>query len=518
MVEISPSPLICTRRYLMWSPTSVRWALLEIPNARRITYIYISSMQPMAQNILDTDQKALEINLDPNIYGTFSEIGAGQEVARIFFKVGAAAGTIAKSMSAYDKIYSDEIYGREPTGRYVCASRINKMLNHEYTLMEERLKNQKPGTNFFAFADTIAAIDFNRTVKGHGWIGMRFQLQPEALPNDIVIHVRMLDRDSQQQASAIGILGVNLVYACFRLHEDPEALIKSLNDGLHERIVIDYIKLTGPEFNTVDERYLALLLVQHGLTEVAMFGPDGNAIHGSEFLYKKSLIVARGHYRPPTLVSMDVLRSSFKQFKEEEDIEPDQAHIMCELTLEYLREDGVIKKDDFMDRAKALNAMGVSVIVSNCHSHQRLINYLSEFKIQRLGLVIGARELLEIINEKYYQNMDGRLLVAFGELFTRNIKIYVYPVLTGENTLMKGQALPVPEGIKFLYQYLIESQHIVEVEDYNEDLLHIFPRDVLKMIKQGDRGWEKFLPSALAELIKEQGMFGWNAAYQTVSI
>jgi len=470
----------------------------------------------MAQNILDTDQKALEINLDPNIYGTFSEIGAGQEVARIFFKVGAAAGTIAKSMSAYDKVYSDEIYGREPSGRYVCAPRINKMLNHEYTLMEERLKAQKPGTNFFAFADTIAAIDFNRTIKGHGWMGMRFQLQADALPNDIVLHVRMLDRDSQQQASAIGILGVNLVYACFRLHNDPESLIKSLNDGLNDRIVIDYIKLRGPDFTTVDSRYMTLLLVQHGLTEVAMFGPDGEGIHGSEFLYKKSLMVARGHYKPPTLVSLDALRSGFQQFKDEEDTDPDKAHIMSELTLEYLREDGVISKSDFLERARALNALGISVIVSNCHSHQRLINYLSEFKIHRLGLVIGARELLEIVNEKYYQNRDGRLLVAFGELFTRNIKVYVYPVLTSENALMKAQSLPVPEGIKFLYQYLIESQHIVEIDDYNEDLLHIFPRDVLEMIQKGKEGWEKFLPAVLSDLIKERGMFGWNAAQSKV--
>ncbi len=384
--------------------------------------------------------------------------------------------------------------------------------------MEERLKDQKPGTNFFAFADTIAAVDFNRTIDGHGWIGMRFQLESDALPNDIVLHVRMLDRDSQQQAAAIGILGVNLVHACFRLYNDPVALIKSLNDALHDRIVIDYIKLDGPDFTTVDSRYLSLLLVQHGLTEVAMFGSDGQAIHGSEFLYKKSLMVARGHYQPPTLVSLDALRSSFQQFKEEEEIDPEDAHIMCELTLDNLREDGVIKEADFMERAKALNTLGVSVIVSNCHSHQRLINYLSEFKIQRLGLVIGARELLEIINEKYYQNRDGRLLVAFGELFTRNIKIYVYPVLTSDNNLMTGQSLPVPEGIKFLYQYLVESQHIVEVDDYNEDLLHIFPGDVLKLIQSGDTEWEKFLPSVLVDLIKKQGMFGWSAKHQKASV
>jgi len=235
-------------------------------------------------------------------------------------------------------------------------------------------------------------------------------------------------------------------------------------------------------------------------------------------LYRKSLMVARGHYRPPTLVSLDVLRSGFDQFKSEETVDADKAHIMCELTLENLKVDGVIRKEDYMERARALGALGQSVIVSNCHNHQRLINYLSEFKIQHLGLVIGARELLEIINEKYYENRDGRLLVAFGELFTRNIKIYVYPVLTSEKTLMTGKTLPVPDGIKFLYQYLIDSQHIVEIDDYNEDLLHIFPQSVLGMISNGEEGWEKFVPNALSELIKSEGLFGWNASHKAVSI
>ena len=472
----------------------------------------------MQNKILDTDQKALEINLDPSIYGTFAEIGAGQEVARIFFKVGAAAGTIAKTMSAYDKVYSDEIYGPEPSGRYVCASRIHKMLDHEYSLMEERLQDNKPGTRFFAFADTVAAINFDRTVNGNGWIGMRFQLDPEGEPNDIVLHVKMLDHHAQQQASAIGVLGVNLVYACFRLFDNPEAFVESLKDQIKDRVSIDYIELTGPDFDHLDQRYLSLLLVQKGLTEVAMFGADGINIHGSEFLYRKALMVARGHYHPATLVSLDVLRSSYQQFLDEPDVVEERAHLMCELTLENLMVEGEISVDDFLDRAKALNALGQSVIISNCHNHQLLINYLSDFKIQKLGLVIGVRELLDIINEKYYENRDGRLLVAFGELFTRNIKIYTYPALAnpGEKTLMTGSSLPVPQGIKFLYQYLIDSQHIVEVSDYNEDLLHIFPHDVLEMIERGEEGWERFLPEKLTELIKEHRMFGWNTASSTV--
>lgn len=463
--------------------------------------------------ILDTDQKALEINLDASIYGTFAEIGAGQEAARIFFKVGAAAGTIAKTMSAYDKVYSDEIYGAEPSGRYVCQSRLYKMLDHEYKLMEERLQRQKPNTNFFVFADTIAALDYRRTVSGNGWLGLRFQLSPDGKPNDLVIHVRMLDRDAQQQAGAIGILGVNIVYACYRYMDNPQTLVRSLNDGLHGRIVIDMIRLTGPDFTDVDNRYLSLLLVQHGLTEVAMFGPDGDNLHGSEFLYRKALMVARGHYKPPTLVSVDAIRSSFAQFVAERDVEESDAHIMCELTLDNLIVDGEISRTDFLERAKALNAIGQSVIVSNCVNHQRLINYLSEFKISKLGLVIGAHELLEIMTQKYYQNRDGNLLVAFGELFTRNIRIYLYPAFASADSdlLLTSRTLPVPEGIKFLYQYLLESQHIVDVTGYNAELLHIFPQNVLEVIRTHASGWEDALPEPLPEMIRSEGMFGWKS-------
>ena len=467
----------------------------------------------MGKQILDTDQKALEINLDEKIYGTFAEIGAGQEVARIFFKVGAAAGTIAKTMSAYDKIFSDEIYGIEESGRYVCSSRLLKMLDHEYGLMDERLQHHMPDTNFFVFADTVAAINYSKTIAGHGWLGMRFQLNPTGKPNDLILHVKMLDRDAQLQASAIGTLGVNLVYACYHLHHDLEGLVSSLIDGLRGRVIVDMISLSGPDFQDIDDRYLSYLLVNHGLTEVAMFGPDGNSMHASEFLYKNALMVARGHYRPPTLVSLDVLRSGFEQFKAETSTGEEGVQLMCELPLENLKVDGKISKEDVMDRARALNALGQSVIISNCHNHQRLINYLSDFKIRRLGLVIGARELLEIINEKYFENRDGRLLVAFGELFTRNIKIYAYPVLSndGDSRLMTGKFLPVPDGIKFLYQYLIESEHIVEIEDYNADLLHIFPQNVLQQIQTAEEGWEKFLPAKLVEMIKSKKMFGWQS-------
>ena len=465
----------------------------------------------MERHILQTEQKALEINLAENIYGSFAEIGAGQEVARNFFQAGAAIGTIAKTMSAYDKTYSDAIYGFEDSGRYVCENRLYKMLDHEYGLMEERLLTERPNTNFFVFADTVAAINYDKTIKGNGWIGVRFQLNPNSEPNDIVIHARMLDMDNRLQQEAVGVLGVNLIYACYFHRDNMEYLVQSLKDGLQGRVMVDMIRLTGPDFEEVDNRLLSLMLVKFGLTDVAMFDSNGKSIHASEFLYKKSLMVVRGHFRPPTLVTLDAFKSSFNQFKAEEDNDPENSHLVSEMTLEYLSKDGKIDYKDFLDRADLLCALGQTIVVSNCSNHQKLINYLAEYKIKRLGLVIGVRELSEIINEKYYQNMDGRLLVAFGELFTRNIKIYVYPALQEDSfEILTAKNLVVPEGIKFLYKYLFDSHHIVEIEDYNADLLHIFPEKVFDEMNSGNDAWENKLPEKLTRLIKEKNLFNYT--------
>ncbi len=466
----------------------------------------------MNRQLLDTDQKALEINLNEQIYGTFAEIGAGQEVARHFFKVGAAAGTIAKTMSAYDKVYSDEIYGAEASGRYVCETRLYKMLDHEYGLMEERLSGYMPDKTFFVFADTVAALNYTKTISGNGWMGLRFQTRPGGPANNLVLHVKMLDHDTQLQQAAIGILGVNIIYGCYYYSQNFEEMIRSLIDGLEGRVEIDMIRLTGADFQDVDNRLLSLYLVKNGLTEVAIFGADRQNIHGSEFLYKKGVMVVRGNYRPPTLVSLDVFKSAFQQFIEESEIEGEKTVLLTELTLDNLRIDGEIDYQDFLDRSEALCTLGQKVIVSNCFNHQSLINYLSDFKIKRLGLVIGVWELLEIINQKYYQNMDGRLLVAFGELFTRNIRIYAYPVLQEKSgKVLTGMNLPVPEGIRFLYKYLIESQHIVEVKDFDSDLLPIYPQKVLKMIKSGQPGWEEMVPETLVTTIKEKHLFEYHS-------
>ena len=466
----------------------------------------------MEYQMIKTEQKALEINLNDDIYGTFAEIGAGQEVARNFFQAGAAAGTIAKTMSAYDKTYSDAIYGTEPTGRYVCEPRLYKMLDHEWELMEERLTPVRSDTNFFVFADTVQAINYTRTIKGNGWMGIRFQLTPGGKPNDMVLHVKLLDTNNRLQQEAIGILGVNMIYACFYFMNEPEKMVRSLIDGIKDRVSVDLLRITGPDFDDFDNRLLALYLVKHKLSAVTMFDGEGKPVHPSEFLYRKSLMVIRGNFRPPTLVTMDVIKSSFQQFVNEATVPEDKAYLMMEMTMDYLKGDKeVIDEKDFTDRADMLCALGHHVMVSDCSNHQVLINYLSDYKIDNLGLVIGVRELLEIIEEKYNQNQDGRLLVAFGELFSQNIRIYGYPAIEKESgKLLTASNLPVPEGIRFLYRYLLESRQIVDVQQYNAANLHIYPQDVLSDIHHGNPEWEQKVPESLVELIKKKKMFGYR--------
>ncbi|SEQ35264.1 nicotinate-nucleotide adenylyltransferase [Neolewinella agarilytica] len=462
------------------------------------------------RQLLETDQKALEINLNPKIYGTFAEIGAGQEVARYFFQVGAAAGTIAKTMSAYDKVYSDQIYGVEPSGRYVCESRIHKMMDHEYELMVDRLRHDRPDATFFVFADTVAAINYSRTIRGNGWLGLRFQLDCAANTyNDLALHVRMLDNDNQLQQQAIGILGVNMIYAAYNYHDDPETLVLSLMDGLKGRIAIDMIVLEGPDF-PVDNRLLSLWLVKHGLTDITMFNPAGRSIHPSEFLYRKSVMVVRGSFRPTTLVNEDMLRAGYKQFRESEGIDPTKSFLLTELTLDNLQHSAELNERDFLHRATLLNELGQTVIISNYERYGDLIEYLSLYKVAPVGIVLGVNELLQLINERFRDNQDGRLLAAFGEIFTRNVKLYIYPARQeGSSDLMTAQNVPIPEGVKFLYKHLLDSGQIVDLTDFHAEHLDIYSKNVLSMIRAGEDGWEKMVPEKVARIIKEDNLFGY---------
>jgi len=388
--------------------------------------------------------------------------------------------------------------------------------------MEERLQNDLPETKFFAFADTVAAINYARTIKGQGWLGIRFQVTPDGKPNDLVIHVKMKDNNNRQQQIAIGTLGVNLIYGAYYYHNDPQTLIASLIDGIKDRVEVDFVRLTGPDFAEVDNRLLTMYLVKHRLTEVAMFDKDGNSIHASEVMYKKGLMVVRGNFKPPTLVTEDVINSGFKQFVDDTCKHEDKCDslMMTEITVDYLkRQYGEISDKDFLDRADMLNALGQSVIISDCSNHQKLINYLADYKIKHLGLVIGVWELSDIIEKKFAENQDGRLLVAFGELFTRNIRIYVYPAIDEDtNKLINAKTLMVPDGIHFLYKHLIDSRQIVEIEEYKQENLHIYPHRVITSIQAGSKYWEDKVPTKVADVIKKNCSFGYSGSNIAINI
>lgn len=470
----------------------------------------------MNRRILETDQKALEINLDEGVYGAFAEIGAGQEVARHFFQAGAAAGTIAKTMSAYDKVVSDEIYGTEEPGkgRYVCESRLYKMLQHEYALMEGRLRTLRPEQCFFAFADTVAAINYQKTIKGDGWLGLRFQLKPSAPTNDLVLHVRLLDGDNLLQQQAVGILGVNMLYACFRYHQAPEMLLQSLMDNLHGRVKIDMVRLKGPDFQALDNRLLCLWLIKHQLSDVAIFGPTGDSLHAGEFLYKTSILIARGSYRPPTLVQQDMIRRANEQFRAEPDVDAERSFFLAEITLDNLCSDGALNEQDFLDRADILCALGQTVVLSSCVQHKGLIAYFADYKIPRIGLVMGARKLLNILREATEANPNN-LLGAFGAIFPKNARFYLYPTMDKsqqEPFLITAQNLPIPLEVHFLYDHLLENRNIVDIQGFNPNILDIYHKEVLAQIQQGLSGWEQKVPPAVERLIKEKRLMGWKSA------
>ncbi|MCP4438792.1 MAG: TonB-dependent receptor [Aureispira sp.] len=465
----------------------------------------------MSRQILEPEQKALEINLDSNIYGSFAEIGAGQEVAQYFFKAGASSGTIAKTISAYDKVVSDDIYGIENTGRYVCESRLYKMLDHEYDLMLDRLSAERPDGRLFAFADTVETINYHKTNKGQGWLGMRFQLTPQGEPNEIVLHIELLDNDTSLQQQAVGMLGVNLIYACYYYHNDYTKLLPSLLEGIKDRVNIDMLRINGPQFTHIDNRLVALELVKQGMTDVAMFDKKGIPIHPSEFMYKHNVLVVRGSYRPVTLMTTDRLQTATMQFRAEDDLSPRGTDILAEITLKNLcRDTGKVEDQDFLDRVELLNHLGQKVMITNCDRYKRLINYLADYRIAKLGIVIGARELLDIINSKYYRNKDGRLLTSYGEIFTRNVRVYVYPAQKeGSGELMTCSNLPVPDGIQYLYKHIVENRHVVDIEGFNEDLLHIYSMEVLRMLKEDEEGWEKLVSPKVAKYIREKCLFGF---------
>ena len=463
------------------------------------------------ENIPSIKAKTLRINLNPDIYGTFAEIGAGQETARHFFRSGGASGTIAKAMSAYDKAFSDAIYGVEKDGRYVTQSRLKRMLHHEMTLMEERIdRKERPDRLFFTYANTVATIDFSKRYKGHGWVGLRFQLDPKQKEYDeIILHIRFKQNEARLQQETLGIVGVNLIYGAFFKYDKPKKLLKYLYDHIDkDTIEIDMVNFTGPNFKEVDNRLMSLQLIRNDMTDAVMFGPDGNNLLPAAVLYKKNILALRGSFRPVTKVNMDMFQKSYDIFIREQTVDYDNTIVIFEITLSNLRASGEIDEQDFMARAELLCSMGHSVMISKFQEYYKLVEYFNNYTKSRIGLTMGVNNLIDVFDEKYYRHLSGGILEAFGKLFFKDLKVYLYPMkdpATGQ--IMTSNNVKVHPRMKELYKFFKYNGKVMDIIDYDPDVMHIFSRDVLKKIHNGEDGWEEMLPEGIAEMIKEKGLF-----------
>jgi len=461
---------------------------------------------------VDTLQKALQINLDPRWYGTIAEIGAGQEVARWFFRAGGAAGTVAKSISAYDMAVSDAVYGK--SDRYVSMARLQAMLDHEFQLNLERLDDERGDDNaFFAFADTVVARSYRGGNECHGWMGVKFQSHQHDEPSQIVIHVRMLDAEAALQQEALGVVGVNLLHGAFFSYHQPDTLVESLLDRLSTgRIEIDMIQFKGIEFRSIDNRLMALKLVQVGLSGAAMFGPDGQVLQPSEALRKKAILVERGSFRPPTVVNIDMLESARTKFEADPAVADRDVLVLTELTMANLMADGGrVDRRDFLARADLLAACGTTVLISDYVAFHRLAAYLAWRTDGRIGIVMGVPSLMEQFDEANYAELPGGILESFGRLFKNDLRLYVYPMLR-DGKVTTIDTVEVGPELQPLYDYLSRRGSFVDLDNYKPEYLPILSRDVLHRIGSGDPTWESMVPEEVGALIKKRGFFGYSRA------
>jgi hypothetical protein len=457
---------------------------------------------------VQANKKAFQINMDNRLCGTFAEIGAGQEVARRFFSVGGAAGTVAKTISAYDMTFSDAIYGTCP--RYVSRARLATMMNHEYDLLIERL-DLKEGARrmFFVFADTVAARSFRKHDESHGWLGIRFQMAPRSPVNEIIAHVRMFDPENLQQQEALGIVGVNLIHGAFYLSHRPENLIASLTDDLAPgRISVDMIRFSGPEFAAVDNRLMALHLVTGGLTQAAMFRADGEVVNAADAFHKRPIVVERGSFRPVTLVTNDMLDRAMALFLKSEHLDPDQPEVLMEITMKNLLSGGSLDMRDFLDRVDMLGALGRTVLISEHVEFFRLAGYLRLFTEQPIALPLGVPAMAEIFQPGYYHDLEGGILEALGRLFSRKVTLYVYPYLKSDGSLVTVENFHVEPEIRHLFTHLVENGCIRPMEPPDPSVLAIRSPDVLARIRRGDASWQKMVPEEVAAIIRSRGLFG----------
>ncbi len=467
----------------------------------------------MIQDIrLTTEDKALKINLKRDIYGCFAEIGAGQEVAANFFKAGGSSGTIAYTQSAYDMKVSDALYGEAV--RYVCEERLVTMIETEFNNLKVRLPNKSQESRFFAFCNTVESLNYHKTNQGQGWVGMRFQLALDGQPNDVILHVKMHDTSNKAQQEALGILGVNIIHACYFHHDNLDDFLTDLTHRLpRDRMEIDMLRVSGPDFENIDNRIIALNLVKRGMTDATMFDLAKNVLQPATALYKKNILLMRGRFRPVTKVHIDMIENGRKQFIKEKQVDAEKVEVVFELTLKDLTADGKISDKDFVDRAELLGSLGYTVMISNYLKHYKMVEYLATIaKENLLGVILGVYNLTTIFDERYYDNLPGGLLEAFGRGFGHNVKLYVYPAMNVEDgSLYDLSTVRIPDNLRGLLDFMLQNNKMVAIESYDPKLLSIWSDDVLSKIKSGSSSWEEDVPEEVAKAIKFFELFGYHS-------
>jgi len=461
----------------------------------------------------NTSQKALRLNLDEKKYGTIVEIGAGQEVARQFFLAGAAAGTIAKTMSAYDMKFSDAIYGVQNDGRYVSKARVKAMMEQELDLVIERVADIRSiSSRYFAYAATVSAKSFNKLNECHAWVGVRVQMYPGAEPSNIELHVRMHDDNAEAQQQALGVLGVNLIYAAYYYFENPKLMIDSLTDNIKQgRLEIDSIEFIVPYFEDLDNRAINLHLIRSWKTRAVMFRPDGSISVPSEMLYKKNVITIRGAFRPLTNLNRDMIEQGKKAFFEQPGVNEENTIAIAEISLNDAKgNDNHVPEEDLIQRVQILNALGYNVMISDYTRYFSLRAYFRQYTKMEIGIVVGMANLKQIFDEDSYVGVKGGILEGFGKLFPDNTRMFIYPELNVSGELRDYKNHKVQEHLRFLYRHLLENDFLTGLDASDVELFKIYSRDILKQLKSGRGDWEKMVPDLVAEQIIEHGFFGFK--------
>ncbi|MFT4939010.1 MAG: hypothetical protein ACI88A_002042 [Paraglaciecola sp.] len=460
-----------------------------------------------------TSDKALRINLDEKKYGTIVEIGAGQEVARQFFLAGAAAGTIAKTMSAYDMKFSDAIYGVQEDGRYVSRARVNSMMEQEFDLVVERVGDiRSRSSRYFSYAATVAAKSFGRDNECHAWCGIRVQMYPGAEPSNITVHVRMFDDNAEAQQQALGVIGVNLVYAAYFYFENPKMMIDSLTDNIKNgRIEIDSIDFQGPYFEDVDNRVKNIHLIRSWKTRAIMFKPDGSVAVPAEMLYKKNVLTIRGSFRPVTNLNVDMIEQGLKEFTTKDGVDLSNSVAIAEISLNDSHgNDSKVPEEDIIARVQLLNSLGYNVMVSDYTRYFSLRAYFRQYTKLQIGIVVGMVNIGQIFDEDFYRGVEGGILEGFGKLFPDNTRLYIYPELDSEGELRDFNTVKVPEHLRFLYRHLLENGFLAGIECSDRELFKIYSREILKLLPKGRGEWEKLVPKGAVDEIIENRFFGYK--------